>query len=511
MEGRKLNVYLAEDEEWIRRGLKKMIDWEGIGLTLVGEAGDGLLARQEIETREPDIVLADIRMPGLDGLSMARELKGKIKARVIFISGYKEFEYARQAVELEAWRYLIKPVDKDELNRILGELAGEVRSKEEKKEKEEARRRMMEILESKGQTEEARGYYSVLLILDSLSERDGESIGRILEKYKKKGLMGECCSRGKEEYVVIFAASDKERLIRLSPACVEELRTAVQAKRGWSLGDAVSGMNQIPSSYRHAWMAFAYQGLNRKETVIVYQPSMETKMPLPTLAQAERLWSAVETGEEERAAAEAEKIVEELSGEENTGILAVADGIFYLCLELNGRMQKAGIGTTSYYESCREFFLDRRQFREIKNLKQWTVEFVVKLCGAYQRARKKTMEMAVLRVKEYIDSHYGENITLTAMADMVFVSPAYLSSCFKQTAGENFSCYLKKRRMQAAVEYLANTKKGVGEISLLVGYDNVRHFSKTFFREMGQTPTQFRGETQKKGDGKDEAKGKSSD
>lgn len=114
-----VSVYLVEDEEWIRKGIKKMIRWEELGLALSGEAEDGLTAREEILRIRPQIIVSDIRIPRLDGLALVREVQKVCPVKAIFISGYREFEYARQAIELEAVSYILKPVEKEELNHVL--------------------------------------------------------------------------------------------------------------------------------------------------------------------------------------------------------------------------------------------------------------------------------------------------------------------------------------------------------------------------------------------------------
>lgn len=114
-----VSVYLVEDEEWIRKGIRKMIRWEELGLTLSGEAEDGLTARDEILRIRPQILISDIRIPRLDGLELVREIQKVYPVKTIFVSGYREFEYARQAIALEAVSYILKPVEKEELNQAL--------------------------------------------------------------------------------------------------------------------------------------------------------------------------------------------------------------------------------------------------------------------------------------------------------------------------------------------------------------------------------------------------------
>lgn len=110
-----IRVVIVEDEMLVKKGLLLTTDWEGFGCEVVGEASNGVEGVEVIAKLRPHIVITDIRMPGLDGIQMIEALSGKVDAEYIIISGYSEFEYARQAVRLGVKDYLIKPINDDEL------------------------------------------------------------------------------------------------------------------------------------------------------------------------------------------------------------------------------------------------------------------------------------------------------------------------------------------------------------------------------------------------------------
>ena len=120
-------VFLADDERWILFGLRKLIEKSGLPFQVIGEATNGVTTLEELEGRKPDVLLSDIRMPGLDGLSLLEKIKEKgLQTKVVFVSGYADFEYARRALQLEAFDYLLKPVEQDKLNAILARLVKEL-------------------------------------------------------------------------------------------------------------------------------------------------------------------------------------------------------------------------------------------------------------------------------------------------------------------------------------------------------------------------------------------------
>ena len=134
------SVFLAEDEPWALMTLKSLIDWNENGFVISGEADDGISAWERILRIRPDLILSDIRMPGLDGLSLLKKIReGRLDTEVVFISGYSDFDYARTAIQYGCMGYLGKPVDEDELEECLERVRIKLQEKrgEENKEADE--------------------------------------------------------------------------------------------------------------------------------------------------------------------------------------------------------------------------------------------------------------------------------------------------------------------------------------------------------------------------------------
>lgn len=114
------SVFIVDDEMWIIIGLKKLIEKSGLPFQVIGEANNGVAALEEIEEKNPDVLFTDIRMPGYNGLELMGKLNEKgLSPKVIFISGYADFEYAQSAIRLGAFDYLLKPIEQDKLNEVL--------------------------------------------------------------------------------------------------------------------------------------------------------------------------------------------------------------------------------------------------------------------------------------------------------------------------------------------------------------------------------------------------------
>lgn len=129
MPERKLTVFLVDDESIIRNGMKKLFDWESNGFTITGEAENGRDALPLILSLKPDIIITDLKMPFCDGITLASEIKKALpSAETVILTGYDEFEFAKQAIKIGVFDFLLKPVSLDELrdtlNRIKQKLSG---------------------------------------------------------------------------------------------------------------------------------------------------------------------------------------------------------------------------------------------------------------------------------------------------------------------------------------------------------------------------------------------------
>lgn len=258
-----VSVYLVEDEEWIRKGIKKMIRWEELGLALSGEAEDGLTAREEILRIRPQIIISDIRIPRLDGLALVREIQKVCPVKAIFISGYRKFEYARQAIELEAVSYILKPVEKEELNHVLKQTV-EALTREQKNRKDADYGKasfLMDVLDERvsdaslslrtQKTDNCN--HCVLLIPGKEPKECEEGLKTILGEREDRMTEAKLFRKGKEEWVIIFSSRNKRQFQERARRLAHVLKERTGSRGSWVLGGTVTGFAGIPVSYHQAF------------------------------------------------------------------------------------------------------------------------------------------------------------------------------------------------------------------------------------------------------------------
>ncbi len=176
-----INVYIADDEVWITLGLKKLLEKLDMDIFVVGTANNGLTAKEEIGQFKPDVVFTDIRMPGLSGLELLQEIpEVSPDTKVVIISGYAEFSYAKEAVQHHAFDYLLKPIKVEELARVMSSFASEGKEKEEGGAETPEFDRMIDNVVS-----EIRDHYMEDISLTSLAAKYNLSMARLSEMIKE--------------------------------------------------------------------------------------------------------------------------------------------------------------------------------------------------------------------------------------------------------------------------------------------------------------------------------------
>lgn len=179
-----INVYIADDEVWIILGLKKLLEKLNMDVYVVGTANNGLTAKEEIGMFKPDVVFTDIRMPGLSGLELLQEIPDvSPESRVVLISGYAEFAYAKEAVKHHAFDYLLKPIKEEELKRVMESLL-EKRGESPEKQEEESSPTYDKMIDNV--VSEIREHYMEDISLTSLATKYNVSMGRLSEMIKER-------------------------------------------------------------------------------------------------------------------------------------------------------------------------------------------------------------------------------------------------------------------------------------------------------------------------------------
>lgn len=493
-----LKMILADDEPVITRGIRKLIDWEKLGISIAGEYGDGKSAMEGILSQSPSLALLDISMPGMNGIEILKSIRElELSTKVIFISGFQDFEYARNALTYGAVDYLLKPVIREELLRAVekavSRIQGEGAKAEERPVKEGNAGQKTLLMEE-------TTYLPVLADVLFDGDESGQekklirfSLISFLEEYLSEKKLGILFQKNDHIVMVLKGMGSDEAKAALTRLWQESVQAAGK-KTAFVAGQAVDSMGRIPEQYEKCLDLSRYF-------------FFADQFRIPVLTVGEAVFSQ-KAGMRELTESR-EKMTELLISQDREAFLeAFARFARVLCLASDGRREDA-----CYYfcstvrlteEKVRSLKLAGRdpdvkelleQGRSCANFSRMQEIFREYMTG-YLELLKNAMESSekkdILLAREYIERHYRENLTLEVLAKVVHMNPYYFSSFFKKSAGENFKDYVNQVRIRHAVSLLLTTDLKTYEIAAEVGFRDVRSFTEVFSRTYGETPNGYK-------------------
>lgn len=535
-------IFLVEDEFVVREGIKNNIDWGAHGYEFCGEASDGELAFPMIQKLKPDIVITDIRMPFMDGLDLSRLIKKELPlTEIIVLTGYEEFEYAKEGINIGIARYLSKPVSGEELLKEVDAIAAKIEEKQKEREINEKYKKEIEenvqkdrrelfhylVTGSKSVSElleiakdmemdiSAIWYNIILIKIQSMNHTQEEYSNNLVEiEEELKGLNERpyllAFDRNLEGKALLFKADSEEELHKLQNDYIEEMKEKLenykQIRYFGGIGCPVNRLGELPLSYEKAGHAFAHRYLV-KESLILDSEEIESDSYLeieefnienvdPKQIDRGKVKEFLKFGDR----AEAVYFVEEFFN--NVGNYVMKSNLFrqYITMDIY-------FGVVEFLEGLQ---LSREEIEPIDiasgvlQNEESAVNYIVRIMQKAMELRDKKVsnryEDVVNEVRDYIEKHYGEEeLSLNLLASHVNFSPNHLSMIFSQQTGQTFSRYLTEYRMSKAKELLRCTGKKASAISLEVGYKDPHYFSYLFKKTQGMTPTQYRGGKETKG------------
>ena len=541
-----LKIFLAEDEVVVRETIKRMIPWEEVGFELVGEAADGEMALPLLIRQQPDLLITDIKMPFMDGLTLARLAKKEIPGlKVVILSGYDDFNYAKQAIGIGVEDYLLKPITKNALIERLSEIRSRYEHEKTQKEYYEKFQREMQAYEKNS----SRDFFEALVggsmdMMEVYKRAEKLGLDIVAEAYNVLIFTMNCdedFSRQRDEYssweaeslellenffaghssAMLFRSNifsygvllkgQRETIEENTRACVDEIRKILSrqdGRREWFLavGQSVERLSQIQKSYHTASRAFSQRYLYDEN--ILYYDEMETM---------------------EHPGGQAE--TEDNAYLQKVDVNALNPAILQKFLS-NGLQEETENFVKDYFYAIGQEPMESLVFRNyvILNVRFSVISFIKGLgCDTNEMESAdteevlaesgKNMESAIAYAKkmisqaieirdqnsgnknrsilktavDFIDSHYmDEEISLNTVANVANVSSNHFSALFSQNMGQTFIEYLTSLRMNKAKELLRCTGMRSSEIAGEIGYKDAHYFSYLFKKTQGMTPSDYR-------------------
>lgn len=539
-----LKIFLAEDEVIVRETIKRMIPWEDLGFELVGEAADGEMALPLLLRQKPDLLITDIKMPFMDGLTLAKVAKKEIPGlKVVILSGYDDFNYAKQAINIGVEDYLLKPITKNALIERLTEIRSRYEHEKTQKEYYEKFHREMQAYEKNSSRDffealvsgsmdmmeiyrrsEKLGLdivaeaYNVLIFTmnceedfsgqrEGYSEWEAESL-ELLEEFFSENTSAMLFRCNIFSYGVLIKGQ-KETIEENTRSCVSEIQRILdrkEQKRQWfvAAGEPVERLSQIQKSYYSASRAFSQRYLY-DENILYYDEmaSMEKKNVTeddstylqkvdvnalnPVILQKFLSNGLLE---------ETENFVKDYFyaiGQEPLESL-----VFRNYVTLNVRfsvmsfLKEIGCDTRTLEQEDTEDVLSESS-KSLENAIAYAKKIISQAIALRDQNSGNKNRSILKTAVDFIDSHYmEEDMSLNKAANAANVSANHFSALFSQNMGQTFIEYLTNLRMNKAKEYLRCTSMRSSEISGEIGYKDAHYFSYLFKKTQGMTPSDYR-------------------
>lgn len=466
---------LIDDNKNTVLSLQYAISWENLGIELIGVAYDGKRGKELIEKENPDIIISDINMPYIDGLSMIEEATKKEDRIVIVITGYDKFQYASRAIKMAVFDYILKPIDDDEL---INTLERAVRKLKKRHSIESHRGNvvkammMVAILNHRDDTiDHIMGSESLascvsMIMIGSLKEELSKAL---LERIETLTLLsaGQAFSIVVDGRIILLVSVDRRNefwqsqidRIKEKFAMLEELS---------AVGTSVYGTGT--DSFYSLYLS-AYENLLKKN--IRAQKAQISDLQEKAISLADNL-----NGSEDY-----EKILEEFlvctaGSSLSTQIMAV---IFCTRIMSEHKTWREELNNLSYEGAG---ILSQEMFRN------WLKTFLFQIDEIREKNNGKSE--LVLLVTRHIKNHCLETLRLESIAEKFSVSPNYLSTIMKKETGITFQQYIIAEKMNIAKKLLDDTRMTIDEISTVIGYENYISFYNAFRKNNHMTPSEYR-------------------
>lgn len=530
-----IKIFLVEDEMIIRRGIKNSIEWEKEGYQFVGEASDGELAFPMIMKEKPDIVITDIKMPFMDGLELSRLIKKELpETKILILSGYDEFEYAKEAIRIGITDYLLKPISSTRLLEVLGEVRKQI--EQEREEKELLSRYRKEMQEN---VEHEKEKFLNMLLRGGISVgeaiQQGEHYGinlmsgmynfllfRIWSKEEKKDDFscianafnqiekfiddseGICrFQRGIDGWVFLLTGEDEKELIKKEADLSDLLKHIMSGYPSLEffggIGKPVQRMSELLVSFQEAEHAFARRFMEASNQILHKDEKNEEKglEGLTGLGRMETTRGMIEKYLQNGSLEELDNFLMayfQSIPEENMNSTLMRQYIamdFYIITA--SFIEKMNLPEEELKEQSEKLKNAISSIAPLEEIRPLIYSFIKSILVLRDKSSGQQYTDIIQKAKNYIEENFmSDEVSLNTVSANVNMSPSYFSSIFSKESGKTFVEYLTEVRMEKAKELLMCSSLKTSEIGYEVGYKDPHYFSYIFKKTQGCSPKEFR-------------------
>ncbi|MEN6316879.1 MAG: response regulator [Clostridiaceae bacterium] len=528
-----LKVVIVDDEHLVRNLLKNCIDWKEIGYEIAGEASHAQEALELVEKVSPDVIFTDICMPYIDGIEFARIVTEKYPLlKIVILTGYEEFEYAKRSIKIGISDFLLKPVNDDEIRKVALNIRKKIESEKNHQAENDRLREHLEenmpylmekllneLVQYNLENEDLRrrlDYFRMKInpgwiqvaIIEVFYPETGTEIGeeeklllrmqsvQMIRRYFKEDTQIHIFCDNSQRIVILNSDSEIELI-----DCLEELKAlfinSLKCYVCMGVGNLYHALDKARLSYKEACNALDYKVITGKNQIIHYCDinfQMADQYQIQN-EQIESLEFFLKAGMEAKAI----ELLDSIFNENNLGqradidtLRAIASNIVSVVLNVT---TKIGIRISDVFINNTQPFDKVFKLDTLPDVKGYLKNLITSAINTIGRIQNKKVNQAVRQVVDYLQENLSNSeLSLTNTARVFYMNASYLSRIFKQETGQTFIEYLTKERMEKAISLMKETDLKAYQIAEKVGIVDPHYFGICFKKFTGMSVNDFKRE-----------------
>lgn len=535
-----INMVIVDDNNRDRRIIQEVIDWESYGIRIQGAASNGLEALRMAESARPDIVLSDISMPSLSGIELAHELRDRFPGtKVIFMSWYNDFEYAKTAVNLNVCGYVMKPIVPEELAGVVLNVLG-IHNRELLQRDAQARllkqiedtlpivheEFFRELIFSRGESLpdllrraeflriDCGGLAGVQVMLIDIEGYAGNAAGEsmteqyalsyymkeVVNSLRKDGMRYYCVRISPHEFAVVSLSMDSMNAAETQLVeAAAEVYSALLGRFGATIAAGISkpaaSIGDIPLLYKQCRAALNTKFYS-KDPIILFGEIEETKGcdAFDKKVNLAELFDEVK----EAVTANSEQDIKKILEKYLPSAAVMESGVYHKSVAfsmmniLQIQLIESGKSTADVFGESAITWERLNGFGTIAELQGWCREVLMAAAKCLNPKSAARDRQIVDNIKAIVKSRYAEQISVEDIVDVVYISARQANKIFKRQTGLTIFDYLVDFRMQVAKTLLKSPYSRIYQVAEQVGYLNKSHFCLVFKKNTGVTPAEYR-------------------
>lgn len=512
-----MKLLIADDEKLTRVGLYESIPWKELHIDEVYLADDGLHGLELVKRHQPEIILSDVRMPRMDGITMAEKIQELYPDTcIIFMSGYSDKEYLKAAIKLKAISYVEKPINHLEVKEAVEEAVKNIeqirrsRHSELLQYQEKSSRLAVYITQDGKSQEEAaqmlaelklpvseNTYFTTCIVefMTPISDMPGQKLKNALEEFSRAAEL--------HRHKILYAYKNDFCLLvhfysghadyeQGFDRCIEILSQTAGAFGDYfiAVGKRVCGIRKVFLSYNSAAAALQRGFFNEKNTVL--REGKPEKFQAILTDMSPKLREVISSKDREQALKVADCVWQSLYDCRTMLPGQVKDIYYKYFMQLENALDRNQILPENNVPDVNDTIWGRiSKCKTLKELHEIFCRQIEELFDALEEGEHENP--VIFRIKDFIRKNISnEALSVKDISEYAHLSPSYACTLFKNETGKTLNQYITEFRMELAKQLLEDLRYSINEISSRVGYSDGNYFSKTFKKAMGLTPSEYR-------------------